>query len=114
VRNSLPARIAASLVTVAIISLAVPSVASAADHSTKSASAPLCPGTARALETAIVRAAPSTDAEVVAIVPKDSVVGCEGLALGGRYDVCGLTNSNGWLIVFADNWYGYSAASCFG
>jgi hypothetical protein len=107
--------LAASLAVAATIALAVPGVANAADSSVESASITDCATSthATALENVTIRTSASTSGGYVTTAAKGTRWECFGVTLGGRYDACGHTNSNGWLWVRNGNFAGYTAMTCW-
>ncbi|MEU2674824.1 hypothetical protein ABZ622_39560 [Streptomyces sp. NPDC007164] len=110
-------RLTVTLTVAAVVGLALPGVAGAADHSTQPMSNTACDdGKATAKENVAIRTSTSTSAALVTTALKGQTWACgvNGVILGDRYTACGTSNGNGWFYVYNDNYAGYTASGCWG
>jgi hypothetical protein len=110
-------RLTVTLAVAAVVGLALPGVAGAADGSTQIRSNTACnDGKATALENVAIRTSPSTSADLVTTALKGQTWACgaTSVILGGRYTACGTSNGNGWFYVYNANYAGYTVSACWG
>ncbi|AYN36591.1 hypothetical protein DUI70_6097 [Streptomyces albus] len=110
-------RLTVTLAVAAVIGLALPGVAGAADGSPQLRSNTACDdGKATASENVAIRTSTSTGAALVTTALKGQTWACgvNSVILGGRYTACGTSNGNGWFYVYNDNYAGYTASACWG
>lgn len=115
-RKTARSRLTVTLAVAAVVCLALPGVAGAADGSVQIKSNTACDdGKATALENVAIRTSASTSAALVTTALKGQTWACgvNGVILGGRYTACGTSNGNGWFYVYNDNYAGYSASGCW-
>lgn len=114
--KSVRSRLAVTLTVAAVLGLALPGVADAADHSAQPRTNTACDdGKATAIENVAIRTDTSTSAALVTTALKGQTWACTGpVVAGGRYTACGTSNANGWFLVWNDNYEGWSASTCWG
>ncbi|CAL9670429.1 hypothetical protein [Streptomyces sp. enrichment culture] len=104
-------------VAAAVVGLALPRVAGAADGSTQPRSNTACnDGKATAVENVAIRTSTSTSTSAAlvttALKGQTWACGATSVILGGRYTACGTSNGNGWFYVYNDNYAGYTVSGC--
>ncbi|MGW0337135.1 hypothetical protein ACWD0J_35815 [Streptomyces sp. NPDC003011] len=110
-------RLTVTLAVAAVVGLALPGVAGAADGSPQLMTNSACnDGKATTFENVVIRTDTSTSAAVVTTALKGQTWACgtNSVILGGRYTACGTSNGNGWFYVYNANYAGYSASACWG
>lgn len=110
-------RLTVTLAVAAVVGLALPGVAGAADGSPQPRTDTACnDGKATTFENVVIRTSTSTSAAVVTTALKGQTWACGSSSpfLGGRYTACGTSNGNGWFYVYTANYSGYSASACWG
>ncbi|MFJ6011770.1 hypothetical protein [Streptomyces sp. NPDC092952] len=110
-------RLTVTLAAAAVVGLALPGVAGAADGSTQVRSNTACnDGKATAAENVAIRTSASPTAALVTTALKGQTWACASsdVILGSRYTACGTSNGNGWFRVYNANYEGYTASACWG
>ncbi|CAG7650241.1 conserved exported hypothetical protein [Actinacidiphila bryophytorum] len=116
-RKILRSRLTVALAVAAVVGLALPGVAGAADGSLQPMTNTACSdGKGTALENVAIRTDTSTSAALVTTALKGQTWACGGSVplLGGRYTACGTSNGNGWFYVHNFYYAGYSVSGCWG
>lgn len=117
-RKSLRSRSVLALLTAAALSVAVPSVAKADDPAGLAASFTrhCATGEVRALADGVkIRAFPHNTAAIVDTVSQGDQHACDygGVYISDRYNGCCVYNANGWIRVYGNYQWGYSAMTCW-